>query len=70
MANTASPTTIQVFKTGSKWAAHLYWNDGTHWSYWLDGFATKHALLQDVTALCDLADTTPHIVRGIDEGRI
>lgn len=67
--------TVQVFKAGPTWSAHLYFADGHHWANWQTGFKTKAALLTNVSAVMGGAGdyTKPAarysytIVRGIDE---
>ena len=69
MSKSTSPsaTRIQVFKSGYRWAAHLYWNDGTCWSYWQDNWKTKRELLLNINAVLATAGTYPSIERGVDE---
>ncbi len=54
--------TVQVFKRGSKWFAHLYFNDGTHWAYWQINFRTKARMIENIRCTYD-----GPIERGIDD---
>ena len=65
----ATADTLQVFKTGSSWSAHLYWSDGKCWSYWQHGFSTKTELLKNAVSAFECAGSDPVIERGMDEGR-
>ena len=56
------PRCAQVFKNGSRWAAHLYFNEGSHWPYWMYNYRTKARLEQAIRAVTDCP-----IERGIDE---
>ena len=55
--------TLQVFRRNSRWYAHLYFADGTCFSYWQGPWRSKTQLLEQVKAVS--LDIT--IERGIDE---
>jgi hypothetical protein len=58
-------TRLQVFKSGRRWCAHLYWSDGACWPWWQHGFKTKGAVI--AAARCTYSGP---IERGCDEGGI